>query len=440
MRSEDCCNQKDYNNDKPGQGCGSEDITLQVQSNCDRNTKRARLTPNGSDTRSCWGRVPSVGGPSESVWQSWSLLDGESIILHQNSSQTCESDCRCEQNSPIKCENEHSLIGGWSTVSPFQCNNLSSLTCLKEGSEHHDKLPMEGALDASTDCAKLMDETVDMNFNPGEWGSVGVDFNSSSYGLKSRIDTSIAANTGLRSNARKNGNVFKSGADVGERFLVEDHKESGSGKLRTCNLKDSDLLISAILKKRTFKSTCKRSKYKHLTKGKRQKSSCKLPLPRCFIFQRRTVLSWLAHLGSLSLGQVIQYRSRKTDIVVKDGFITSDGILCRCCDKMIYISEFKRHAGFRLNRPCLNLFIESGKPFALCQLEAWSAEYKARKDANQNAQADEKDESDNTCGRCGYDHGELICCDNCPSTFHKECLYSQVRFFAISFFISFFAS
>uniref|UniRef100_A0A5B7BAL2 Uncharacterized protein n=1 Tax=Davidia involucrata TaxID=16924 RepID=A0A5B7BAL2_DAVIN len=223
----------------------------------------------------------------------------------------------------------------------------------------------------------------------------------------------------------------------------ETQDECGQKRLTTCQLKDDDLLISAIIKNKSFRSTTKQStskmnssKSKALRKRKSQKGSCRL-LPRSvgkggkhFMdgkwsdFGVRTVLSWLIDSGVVSLNEVIQYRNPKDDAVVKDGFVTRDGILCKCCSKVLSISEFKIHAGFRLNRPCLNLFMESGKPFTLCQLEAWSAEYKARKSATRVVQVEEMDQNDDSCGLCG-DGGELICCDNCPSTFHQACLYAQ---------------
>lgn len=213
----------------------------------------------------------------------------------------------------------------------------------------------------------------------------------------------------------------------------------GSKKSKAYRLNDDDLLISAIMKTKTCRATKKWStrKSKPLRKRKTPKGSCKL-LPRSLkkgakhimegkwsAVGSRTVLSWLIHSGVVSVNEVIQYRNLKDDAVIKDGLVTRDGILCKCCNKLLSISEFKSHAGFRLNRPCMNLFMESGKPFTLCQLEAWSAEYKARKVAPQNDQVDEMDQNDDSCGRCG-DVGELICCDNCPSAFHQACLFEQV--------------
>ncbi|GMP65744.1 hypothetical protein CsSME_00026415 [Camellia sinensis var. sinensis] len=211
----------------------------------------------------------------------------------------------------------------------------------------------------------------------------------------------------------------------------------------TCQLKDDDLLISAVITNKAFRSTTEQStqkmksrKSEALRKHKSQKGSCRL-LPRSLgkrgkhmewkrsIFGVRTVLSWLIDSGVVSLNEVIQFRNTKDDAVVKDGLVTRDGILCKCCNKVLSVSEFKIHAGFKLNRPCLNLVMESGKPFALCQFKAWSAEYEARKSATRPVLVEEIDQNDDSSGLCG-DGGELICCDNCPSTFHQACLYAQV--------------
>ncbi|KAJ8532333.1 hypothetical protein K7X08_012256 [Anisodus acutangulus] len=223
-----------------------------------------------------------------------------------------------------------------------------------------------------------------------------------------------------------------------ECIALTSKRKIGSKKRKACRLSDDDLLISAVFRNKTCRSANKRSsgKIKPLRKRKSQKSGCKLLLrslnkggkhftdAKWPTFASRTVLSWLIHSGVVSLNEVIQYRNLKDDSVVKTGLITSDGILCNCCGKVLSISEFKSHAGFKLNRPCLNLFMESGKPFTLCQLEAWSDEYKARRAVSQTAQAEERDQNDDSCGRCG-DGGELICCDNCPATFHLACLFTQ---------------
>ncbi|GFP78655.1 hypothetical protein PHJA_000009100 [Phtheirospermum japonicum] len=225
---------------------------------------------------------------------------------------------------------------------------------------------------------------------------------------------------------------------TGSRSGETSRARSGSKKSKTCRLNDDDLLISAIMKTKTCGATNKWSTRKPKPrKRKTPKGSCRL-LPRSlkkgakhikegnwYAVGSRTVLSWLIHSGVVSLNEVIQYRDIKDDAVIKDGLITKEGILCKCCNKVLSISEFKSHAGFRSNRPSVNLFMESGKPFTLCQLEAWSVEYKSRKVAPQTDQVDDVDQNDDSCGRCG-DVGELICCDNCPSAFHQACLFEQV--------------
>lgn len=220
--------------------------------------------------------------------------------------------------------------------------------------------------------------------------------------------------------------------------VITSSRKIGSKKRKTCRLGDDDLLISAVIRNTTCRSGNKGSsgKFKPPKKRKSKKSGCKLLLrslkkggkhfteEKWPTFASRTVLSWLIHSGVVSLNEVIQYRNLKDDSVVKTGLITTDGILCNCCDKVLSISEFKSHAGYKLNRPCLNLFMDYGKPFTLCQLEAWSDEYKARRAVSGIAQAEERDQNDDSCGRCG-DVGELICCDNCPATFHLACLFTQ---------------
>ncbi|KAG7957101.1 hypothetical protein I3843_11G157300 [Carya illinoinensis] len=207
---------------------------------------------------------------------------------------------------------------------------------------------------------------------------------------------------------------------------------------------DDDLSVSAIIKNKDFcPSTARHSSKKKACKSralrmlKSQKGCCRL-LPRSmgsggkhftdgksYSAGARTVLSWLIDAGVISLNDVIQYRNSKDDSVIKDGPVTRDGIICKCCSKVLTISEFKIHACFKLNRPCLNLFIKSGKPYTLCQLQAWSAEYKIRKNGTRLVKGDEDDQNDDSCGLCG-DGGELICCDFRPSTFHQACLATQL--------------
>ncbi|XP_022981896.1 increased DNA methylation 1-like isoform X1 [Cucurbita maxima] len=210
-------------------------------------------------------------------------------------------------------------------------------------------------------------------------------------------------------------------------------------KLNECQIEDDDLLVSAIIRNKDISSSAagfspvrKFLKPREKTNRKRQKGSCKLLLRslgngeknykdgKWYTIGARTILSWLLDAGVISSNGMIQYRNSRDNSVVKYGRITGDGIICNCCSELLSITEFKRHSGSKFNRPCLNLYLDSGKPFMLCQLQAWSTEYKTRRSRTRTVQVDE-DRNDDSCGICG-DGGELICCDNCPSTFHHSCL------------------
>ncbi|MBA0573981.1 hypothetical protein Golob_001224 [Gossypium lobatum] len=235
--------------------------------------------------------------------------------------------------------------------------------------------------------------------------------------------------------------VEKRGSNFKRICCDRDGSESRKKKSTECQIEDDDLLVSAIIRNKDLSTGATRSKLKApkvraQTKFKRKRGRPRL-LPRVKGKGRkhvtkiklnnvgsRTVLSWLILAGVISLNDVIQSRNPYDDAIVKDGFVSLEGITCKCCNRVLSVSEFKNHAGFKFNRPCLNLFMESGKPFTLCQLQAWSAEYKTKKKGIRKVEADENDRNDDSCGLCG-DGGELICCDNCPSTFHLACLSMQ---------------
>ncbi|CAL9220881.1 unnamed protein product [Arabidopsis halleri] len=244
------------------------------------------------------------------------------------------------------------------------------------------------------------------------------------------------------------GNIHLiSKASRDERLRNEKMKNSccnakkGRKKARKHYTQDDDLMVSKTIRNQGKGSRSsqkkKTQKPKARTKKRNNKGGCRL-LPRSTsnvenqfcqgnwsILGPRTVLSWLIATKVISRDEVIQLRDPDDDTVVKTGLVTKDGVVCTCCNRTVSLSEFKNHAGFNQNCPCLNLFMGSGKPFASCQLEAWSAEYKARRNGWRSEEASDDDPNDDSCGVCG-DGGELICCDNCPSTFHQACLSMQV--------------
>nr|GMC50932.1 increased DNA methylation 1 isoform X1 [Ipomoea batatas] len=360
---------------------------------------------------------------------------------------TCGSDSTSELagsslfDVPVSLGNNPTLTRTSETVGNNQDSSTSSLVYLEEEVKGFD-------LKIANQLSSVLQETVAFDSNCSnddlvdiqyiETRTKGLSYAASSVSKKKAQKKSRKISEMKLSNLYQHDKVVSNTNGFCEANGKGIHHKIGSMKAKKFRPEDDDLLISAFLKNKTFKSSKKRpfGKSKPLRKRKSQKGRCKLLLRslnrggKHFIegkwpaFALRTVLSWLIHSGVVSLNEVIQYRNLKDNSVVKDGFITRDGILCKCCDEVLSISTFKSHAGFKLNRPCLNLFLESDKPFTLCQLEAWSAEYKAKKTTPRTVQVDEMDQNDDSCGRCG-DGGELICCDNCPSTFHQACLYAQ---------------
>ncbi|XP_062184721.1 increased DNA methylation 1-like isoform X2 [Phragmites australis] len=204
-------------------------------------------------------------------------------------------------------------------------------------------------------------------------------------------------------------------------------------------INDDDLLITAIIKNKDLGSRHKFaagfSGAKKFKKLKSQKKGNKLLLRTAgkagtnllggkrISLARKTVICWLIATGFLTVKDVIQYQDLKSNKVVKDGQVTWEGIVCNCCTKTFSVSDFKAHAGCSLPKSSLGLFLQSGKSYTLCQVEAWSAEFMSRSNAC-GKKVEAIDENDDTCGFCG-DGGELLCCDNCPSTYHQACLSAK---------------
>ncbi|KAJ1266801.1 hypothetical protein BS78_07G006100 [Paspalum vaginatum] len=207
------------------------------------------------------------------------------------------------------------------------------------------------------------------------------------------------------------------------------------------NFNDDDLLVTAIVKKRDI-SFCQKyasrlvsvnvkcrklkssNKYNKLLIQTARKGGTDVLDGRQIILARKTVMCWLIATGFITLKDIVQCRNPKNNEVLKDGWVTWDGILCSCCIKTLSISDFKAHAKISLPKSSLNLCLQSGKSLTLCQIEAWNAEYMNRRSNACSRKVEASDENDDTCGFCG-DGGELLCCDNCPSTYHQACLSAK---------------
>ncbi|KAG1331057.1 increased DNA methylation 1-like [Cocos nucifera] len=134
-----------------------------------------------------------------------------------------------------------------------------------------------------------------------------------------------------------------------------------------------------------------------------------------------TILSWLIDFGILTENEKVVYISKNSMDNILNGLVTRGGIWCDSCKEVEPLSKFKAHAGSDLYLPWDNIFLMSGKTLTQCLLESWEKEKKRNKVGFQTVGTDGPDPSDDTCGVCA-DGGHLICCDNCPSTFHQDCV------------------
>ncbi|WCJ21549.1 Acyl-CoA N-acyltransferase with RING/FYVE/PHD-type zinc finger protein [Euphorbia peplus] len=143
---------------------------------------------------------------------------------------------------------------------------------------------------------------------------------------------------------------------------------------------------------------------------------------RYFLYNgKRTVLTWMIDLGTLALdGKVDYFNSRKMRAPLK-GRIKTGGVQCDCCSETYTIEEFEAHAGGKSCQPFENIFLETGSSLLQCQLDSWNKQDEPSKKGFHFIDINHEDPNDDTCGICG-DGGDLICCDGCPSTFHKSCL------------------
>ncbi|CAM6109439.1 unnamed protein product [Calypogeia fissa] len=140
--------------------------------------------------------------------------------------------------------------------------------------------------------------------------------------------------------------------------------------------------------------------------------------------KKRTLLSWLIDNGTVNEHEKVRYLHRKDLHCMLEGYVTRDGILCNCCNKVVTLSVFEAHAGSKLHRPSANIFLDDGRSLSVCQVEALAAKTQSETDSQKGLGDGSLDKSDDTCGICG-DGGELICCDHCPSTFHLTCMGLQ---------------
>ncbi|GKV20068.1 hypothetical protein SLEP1_g30240 [Rubroshorea leprosula] len=131
----------------------------------------------------------------------------------------------------------------------------------------------------------------------------------------------------------------------------------------------------------------------------------------------RTILSWLIDNGVVRVLEKVQYQGKS-----KKGRITREGIQCDCCFRVFTLTQFEAHAGSTNHRPAANLILEDGRSIADCQKQVKNRILTSSTLQTHDAAKEiPLEQNDSVCSVCRYG-GELLCCDQCPSAFHKDCL------------------
>ncbi|KAG0476945.1 hypothetical protein HPP92_013786 [Vanilla planifolia] len=138
----------------------------------------------------------------------------------------------------------------------------------------------------------------------------------------------------------------------------------------------------------------------------------------------KTVLSWLIENNVVLPRQKVAYVRRTDGLILKEGWITNDGIKCRCCLKIFSLSKFEAHNGTKTPSPSASIILQDGRSLLDCQkqiifpLKPNELQHARFKSNFSNLEVDD------VCSVC-HDGGMLMICDLCPSAFHPTCIGLQ---------------
>ncbi|XP_030524326.1 uncharacterized protein LOC115736661 [Rhodamnia argentea] len=147
-----------------------------------------------------------------------------------------------------------------------------------------------------------------------------------------------------------------------------------------------------------------------------------VPSPSCL--HPRNVLSWLADNDRVLSRRKVYYRRGKNRSTLAEGRVIRGGIKCSCCKKAFTLRGFAYHAGRNDQRIASCIFLEDGRSLLDCQKQILSDRRMSRFTIEQHDKTKRKwkdGKNDSICSVCHYG-GELILCDQCPSSFHQICL------------------
>ncbi|MCL7049957.1 hypothetical protein MKW94_005870 [Papaver nudicaule] len=137
----------------------------------------------------------------------------------------------------------------------------------------------------------------------------------------------------------------------------------------------------------------------------------------------RTVLSWLIESNVVLPREKVRYLSLKDDSIIGEGKINRKGIKCNCCEQVFGLTNFGRHVGSYYCRPSARIFLQDGRSLLDCQKQLQESNLNhIAVEPGERVKGDPSDnKNDYICSICHYG-GTLVLCDQCPSSFHLDCL------------------
>ncbi|KAJ8446189.1 hypothetical protein Cgig2_015960 [Carnegiea gigantea] len=227
---------------------------------------------------------------------------------------------------------------------------------------------------------------------------------------------------------KKNGYVHSLSSLLGSNEQVEDDRFTNKLKNggRQCSI--MRLSTSFLSKKRKALGKVTRgSESKNLTRVLRSSKRVRQAELSSSSQAPRTVLSWLIDNNAELAKTKVYYRRKRGLQPMAEGRITREGIKCVCCRQLFTLSGFEAHAGSYCRGPAANIFLEDGRTLVECQMEVIHQKFRSysHKPLGKAKGNRRQTWNDNVCSVCHYG-GELILCDQCPSSFHASCLNLQV--------------
>ncbi|KAI3878488.1 hypothetical protein MKX03_007268 [Papaver bracteatum] len=142
-----------------------------------------------------------------------------------------------------------------------------------------------------------------------------------------------------------------------------------------------------------------------------------LVVPRSGHCSPRTILNWLIENDVVLPRAKVRYLSVRDDSAIGLGKINPNGIQCSCCRNVFGLYKFGLHVGSCYTPPSARIYLEDGRSLLDCQKqlqEKCSNIYAKKRDLVHKA-------NDEICSICHHG-GTLLLCDQCPSSFHLNCL------------------